>query len=63
METIKWEFFVPIQKHMPQNCSKDVSLVIDYVDGILKNGTAEQIKSLKESFGLAGLPHDDDFAR
>jgi len=47
---------------MPQNCSKDVSLVIDYVDSVLTTGTAEQVTSLKTMFGLQGVVHNDDFA-
>lgn len=48
---------------MPANCSADVALVVDYVDGVLLNGTAEAKGALKEKFGLAGLEYDDDFAR
>jgi hypothetical protein len=47
---------------MPANCSKDVSLVIDYVDNILLHGTPSEKTSLKAQFGLADLVHDDDFA-
>lgn len=48
---------------MPQNCSADVSLVIDYVDGVLLNGTAVEKQALKEKFGLGDIEHDADFAR
>jgi hypothetical protein len=46
---------------MPKNCSKDVSLVIDYMDKILmgKNETAKY--ELKKMFGLEALEHNDDF--
>jgi len=46
---------------MPKNCSKDVSLVIDYMDKILmgKNDTAKY--ALKKMFGLESLEHNDDF--
>ncbi|KAK8209937.1 peptidase S28 [Phyllosticta paracitricarpa] len=57
-----WQYFVPVQKGMPQNCSADVSLVIGHIDGVLKNGTTQQKSDLKAQFGLAGLEHDDDFA-
>ncbi|GME32856.1 putative serine protein [Neofusicoccum parvum] len=64
VETISdfWQYFAPVQDGMPQNCSADVSLVIDYVDGVLLNGTAAEKQSLKEKFGLGGLEHADDFA-
>ncbi|KAH7061304.1 peptidase S28 [Macrophomina phaseolina] len=57
-----WQYFVPVQAGMPQNCSADVSLVIDYVDGILLNGTDSDKQALKEKFGLGELKYDDDFA-
>ena len=46
---------------MPQNCSKDLTLVIDYIDNVLQNGTASEKYELKARFGLEGLEHDDDF--
>lgn len=57
-----WQYFAPIQEGMPQNCSADVSLVIDYVDGVLLNGTAAEKQALKEKFGLGDIEHDADFA-
>jgi hypothetical protein len=47
---------------MPQNCSTDVSLVIDHVDSILNTGTAAEKTALKAMFGLEVLEHDADFA-
>lgn len=47
---------------MPQNCSTDISLVVDYVDSVLKNGTSEEQYDLKAMFGLQDLEHADDFA-
>lgn len=47
---------------MAQNCSTDVSLVIEHIDSALSTGTADDIASLKGMFGLAGLEHNDDFA-
>lgn len=46
---------------MPTNCSKDVTLVIDYMDGVLANGTAQEIYNLKAMFGLQNVTHNDDF--
>jgi hypothetical protein len=51
-----------IQQGMAKNCSSDVSLVIDHVDAVLLNGTDSEIFSLKQSFGLEDLEHNDDFA-
>jgi hypothetical protein len=47
---------------MAKNCSSDVSLVIDHIDSVLLNGTDSEIHSLKQSFGLEDLEHNDDFA-
>lgn len=46
---------------MPKNCSKDISLVIDYMDNILLHGTENEVYSLKTMFGLESLEHNDDF--
>ena len=46
---------------MPKNCSADLSRVVNYMDGILTNGTASQKTALKAKFGLAAVEHDDDF--
>jgi hypothetical protein len=47
---------------MPKNCSKDVSLVVDYIDGVLTTGSGANKTALKTMFGLAELEHDVDFA-
>jgi hypothetical protein len=47
---------------MAQNCSADVTLVVDHIDSVLSTGTADDITSLKSMFGLAALEHHDDFA-
>ena len=57
-----WEYFVPVQEGMPRNCSLDVSRVIDYVDAVGLNGTAEEKTALQAKFSLQGLAHYDDFA-
>ncbi|KAK3117727.1 hypothetical protein LTR53_000656 [Teratosphaeriaceae sp. CCFEE 6253] len=56
-----WGYFLPVQQGMPQNCSTDVNLVIEYMDGVLGNGTAEEVGALKGMFGLQNVTHDDDF--
>lgn len=45
---------------MPKNCSKDVSLVIDYMDKIWKKGTAAEQLALKTKFGLESISHAED---
>lgn len=57
-----WDYFGPVEKAMPRNCSADYKTIITHVDSILVNGTAADKQALKTSFGLSDLPHDDDFA-
>ncbi|KAJ5935397.1 Peptidase S28 [Penicillium verhagenii] len=57
-----WQYFKPVQEGMAQNCSADVSRVVDYVDQVSAHGTKAQQKELQALFGLGGLEHYDDFA-
>lgn len=57
-----WQYFAPVQEGMPKNCSRDVSLVIDYVDEVLATGSDANKTALKSMFGLEAVEHDDDFA-
>lgn len=56
-----WGYFLPVQEGMPKNCSKDLSLVIDYMDDVLMHGTADEVTDLKDKFGLGNVTHNDDF--
>ncbi|CAJ2507165.1 Uu.00g083510.m01.CDS01 [Anthostomella pinea] len=57
-----WQYFVPVQEATPKNCSVDLNTVIEYVDGILMNGTHKQKAALKNQFMLGDL-EDADFAQ
>lgn len=59
----QWQYFKPIQEGMPQNCSLDVSRVVDFIDQINNNGTDKQRQNLKDMFGLGDLEYFDDFAK
>ncbi|KAF7899663.1 hypothetical protein EAF00_003999 [Botryotinia globosa] len=56
-----WQYFYPVQDGMPKNCSKDVSLVIDYMDNVLTHGNKSAVTALKTKFGLESVKHNDDF--
>ena len=56
-----WQYFVPVQEATPQNCSKDLGIVIEYMDDILKHGSEAQKHELKAQFKLEDL-EDPDFA-
>jgi len=55
-----WQYFAPIQEGMPKNCSKDVNLVVEYMDDVFTNGNADEQLALKQKFGLEYLEHADD---
>ncbi|KAI0764283.1 peptidase S28 [Trametes elegans] len=57
-----WGYFEPIRESMPANCSADVAAVITHVDSVLATNDSAQITTLKSTFGLQGLSHNDDFA-
>ena len=48
---------------MPQNCSKDVTLVVEHVDSVLKKGTPAEVLALKELFGLTAVKQPGDFGK
>jgi len=56
-----WQYFVPVQEATPQNCTKDLSAVIDHIDEVLKHGSETQKNKLKAKFLLQDL-EDADFA-
>ncbi|KIO21856.1 hypothetical protein M407DRAFT_28566, partial [Tulasnella calospora MUT 4182] len=57
-----WEYWEPVEQGMPWNCSSDLAAAMAYVDDILENGKARQVKRIKGMFGLESLL-DDDFGR
>lgn len=56
-----WSYFLTETENMPQNCSTDISLVVDYLDKIGENGTLQDQSAAKQMFGLGDLAHYDDF--
>ncbi|KAF2149996.1 putative serine peptidase [Myriangium duriaei CBS 260.36] len=56
-----WEYFNPVQRGMPQNCSTDLSRVIDYLDRVMTTGSASEVQQIKQKFGLPNVQHNDDF--
>ncbi|KAG6823387.1 hypothetical protein H0H93_003793, partial [Arthromyces matolae] len=56
-----WNYFEPIRLNMPQNCSADAQAVLSHIDDIFAGTNASAIQSIKNTFGLGGLSHLDDF--
>ncbi|KAK3395055.1 peptidase S28 [Podospora didyma] len=56
-----WQYFVPVEEATPKNCTRDLNIVIESVDLVLRFGTPKQKRELKEKFLLADLT-DADFA-
>lgn len=57
-----WEYYDPIEKAMPRNCSTDYKSVIAHIDKTFTTGTPEKRQRLKKLFGFGDLKHDDDFS-
>lgn len=58
---MQWQYFVPIQERLPQNCSTDLVKVINHIDSILTGSSESAKDELKKKFMLGDLK-DDDFA-
>lgn len=56
-----WQYFVPIQERLPQNCSIDLVNVVNHIDRILNSPDERAKQDLKNKFMLGDL-RDDDFA-
>lgn len=56
-----WEYFEPIRLFAPPDCVKNTQTLIDVMDNILMNNT-DKISTLKETFGLANVTDNRDFA-
>ncbi|KAK4443213.1 putative serine peptidase [Podospora aff. communis PSN243] len=57
-----WQYFIPIQRGMPQNCSKDLLLISEHLDNVIESKNETAIHELKDMFGLADVEYHDDFA-
>jgi len=55
-----WQYFVPVQQGMPTNCSRDVSLVVEYMDGVFTHGSQREQQKLKDMFGLGSIEYNAD---
>ncbi|RXW21483.1 hypothetical protein EST38_g4379 [Candolleomyces aberdarensis] len=54
-----WQYFTPIQTHMPANCSADIQAAIEVIDSVLDSGDATTIEELQTMFGFSGLKPSD----
>ena len=57
-----WQYWEPVRKGMPQNCSNDMVLIADQVDKVLESDSENEIRELKAMFGLEDLQSQSDFA-
>jgi len=61
--SLKWQYFYPIQQGMPPVCRAILESLVDYVDQVLTSGASGDKSSLKQLFGMGVVGHDADFAR
>ncbi|KAG9018023.1 hypothetical protein FRB90_012582 [Tulasnella sp. 427] len=54
-----WQYWQPVMKGLPSNCSSDLSTAARVIEGILAKQDETEIKALKTQFGLEGLSTDD----
>lgn len=57
-----WEYWVPVQQGLPQNCSQDLQRIVAHVDDTIATENQSAITELKDLFGLAAVEHNGDFA-
>ncbi|KAK4501445.1 hypothetical protein PRZ48_007254 [Zasmidium cellare] len=57
------EWYDPIQKFAPQDCTASLNGIIDKIDTVFANGNANQIHHMKSIFGLETLHDNGDFAQ
>ncbi|KAK0708905.1 serine carboxypeptidase S28-domain-containing protein [Apiosordaria backusii] len=57
-----WQYFTPIWEGMPRNCSTDFQKITAHIDNVLEYGSDEEVKSLKEGFGMGDIKEKGDFA-
>jgi Serine carboxypeptidase S28 len=48
-------YYNPLEQSMTRNCSADMHAAIDYADGVLINGTKEEIAEVRHAVYLLGL--------
>ncbi|KIY62976.1 peptidase S28 [Cylindrobasidium torrendii FP15055 ss-10] len=48
-----WQYFEPIRKNMPANCSADVQAVVTYLDEVSSSSDVTAQEALRSKFGMA----------
>lgn len=56
------EWYLPIQKFGPSDCTTRINNIIDKMDSLVKQNNTEAIQQLKDIFGLGTLSDIRDFA-
>lgn len=57
------QWYDPIQKFAPQDCTASLNGIIDKIDTVFAHGNANQIHHMKSIFGLETLHDNGDFAQ
>jgi hypothetical protein len=57
-----WSYTIPILDNIPKNCSRDASMVWEYMDDIAVHGTKQDRLKLQADFGLAKIETYEEFA-
>lgn len=54
-----WQYYIPVEKAMPRNCSADYRSIVEHVDDVIHNGTPEQKMELKDALGFTDESDED----
>lgn len=57
------QWYDPIQKFAPQDCTASLNAVVSKIDTVFSNGNETQIHHMKSVFGLETLKNNGDFAQ
>ncbi|KAL2755191.1 hypothetical protein ACRALDRAFT_1035139 [Sodiomyces alcalophilus JCM 7366] len=56
-----WTYYAVTEAALPPNCSANVRRVVSHLDHVLIEGSEQDIRELKEQFGLESLDQASDF--
>lgn len=54
-----WQYYAQVERSLPRNCSADYTAVTRYVDGILANGTDDEVRAVKGAVAQAIVASPD----
>ncbi|KAJ2930761.1 hypothetical protein H1R20_g6344, partial [Candolleomyces eurysporus] len=50
-----WQYWTPVEQHMPANCTADVKAVVSLIDQVIDSGNRTRLTEIQTQFGLRPL--------